>query len=209
MNSLKIIIADDHTLFINGLQLLLKEEAWVEIVDVANSGRELLHLLQNKKADIVLLDINMPQMNGLEAARFIKQGNPAIKLIILSTYNEDHIVEKAKQYGVNGYLLKNCSRDELLQTIKLVMNGHSSFPYREPKENSFPDTEDNFLKQFNLTNREAEILQLLKNGFTNQQIADKLFLSIYTIETHRKNIMQKLGLKSPIALMKFIVENNL
>ena len=89
------------------------------------------------------------------------------------------------------------------------MNNQTSFPYRAPKETNLFDKEDNFLKQFNLTKREAEIIQLLKGGCTNQQLADKLFLSIFTIETHRKNIMQKLGLKTPAALMKFILQNNL
>jgi DNA-binding NarL/FixJ family response regulator len=204
----KIIIADDHTLFINGLQMLLKDEGWIEIMDIASDGKELLELLHRKSPDIILLDINMPRLNGLETARYIKQTNPAAKIVILSTYNEDHLVEKAKQYGVNGYLLKNSNKDELLQTIKLVMNNQTSFPYRVPKEPNLFANEDNFLKQFNLTKRESEIIQLLKTGFTNQQIADKLFLSIYTVETHRKNIMQKLNLKNPSSLMKFIVENN-
>lgn len=209
MDKVKIIIADDHTLFINGLQLLLKDEAWVEIIDVANDGRELLEILHRESADVVLLDINMPKLNGLEAARHINHTFTSTRLIILSTYNEDHIVEKAKSYGVNGYLLKNCSKEELLQTIKLVMNGYTYFPYKAPRENSLFDEGDNFLKGFNLTKRETELIQLLKNGLTNQQIADSLFLSIYTVETHRKNIMQKLGLKKPAALIKFILENNL
>lgn len=209
MKKTKIIIADDHSLFINGLQLLLKEESWIEITDIANDGKELLDILHKDQPDLILLDLNMPNMNGLEASRYIKQSYPAIKLIILSTYNEEHLVEKAKQIGINGYLLKNCNREELLFAVRLVMNNQSSFPYFEPKENNSFDKEDNFLKQFNLTKRELEIINLIKNGFTNQQIADKLFLSIYTIETHRKNIMHKLFLNTPAALMKFIMENNL
>jgi DNA-binding NarL/FixJ family response regulator len=151
----------------------------------------------------------MPVLNGLDAARYIKQTHSSIKLIILSTYNEDHLVDKAKQVGVNGYLLKNSSKEDLLQTIRLVMNNQSAFPYLEPKKENIFDKEDNFLKQFNLTKREMEIIQLLKKDQTNQQVADQLFLSIYTVETHRKNIMQKLGLKTPVALMKFIIEKNL
>ncbi len=209
MNKVKIIIADDHTLFINGLQLLLKNESWVEVIDIANDGKELLSLLSHTKPDLILLDINMPVLNGLDTARFIKQDHSSVKLIILSTYNEEHLVDKAKQIGVNGYLLKNSSKDELLQTIRLVMNNQSSFPYLEPKEENLFDKQDNFLRQFNLTRRETEIILLIKNNFTNQQIADKLFLSIYTIETHRKNIMQKLGLNNPAALMKFIIERNI
>ncbi|HEX7755569.1 MAG TPA: response regulator transcription factor [Niabella sp.] len=209
MDPVKIIIADDHTLFINGLRLLLKEEPQIEVIDVANDGKELLDVLTTTTPDLILLDINMPVLNGLEAARYIKRSYPAIKLIILSTYNEDHLVDKAKQAGVNGYLLKNSSKEELLQTIYLVMNYQSAFPYREPKKENLFDREDSFLKPFNLTKREMEIVLLLKNNLTNQQIADQLFLSIYTVDTHRKNIMQKLGLKSPAALMKFIIEKKL
>lgn len=209
MDTIKIIIADDHTLFISGLQLLLNDQDWIEVIDIANDGKELLDMLPKAHPDLVLLDINMPVLNGLDTARYIKQTYPFIKLIMLSTYNEEHLIDKAKQTGVNGYLLKNSSKDELLQTISMVMNNQTSFPYLQPKEENIFDKQDNFLKQFNLTKRETEIILLLKNNFTNQQIADKLFLSIYTVETHRKNIMQKLGLKSPAALMKFIIENNL
>lgn len=209
MNPIKIIIADDHTLFINGLRLLLNEEPRIEVIDVANDGKELLDVLTTTKPDLILLDINMPVLNGLDAAKYIKRSYPAIKLIILSTYNEDHLVDKAKEAGVNGYLLKNSSKDELLQTIYLVMNYQSAFPYREPKKETLFDREDGFLKPFNLTKREMEIVLLLKNNLTNQQVADQLFLSVYTVDTHRKNIMQKLGLKSPAALMKFIIEKKL
>ena len=209
MNKVKIIIADDHTLFINGLQLLMKDEPWIEIIDIANDGRELLNILHKKVPDIVLLDINMPVMNGLNAVSFIKQTFPLVKVIMLSTYNEDHLIEKAKKLGVNGYLLKNSNKEELFQAIQLVSSGHICFPYRPPKHENEFDAKDGFLKQFNITKREFEILELIKNNLTNQQIADKLFLSVYTVETHRKNMMQKLGLNAPVALMKFIIENNI
>jgi len=209
MTSTRIIIADDHNLFVNGLQLLLKDEQWIKIVDVANDGQELMDILTRTKTDIVLLDSNMPRLSGLDAAMHIKRTYPELKIIIVSTYNEEHLLEKAKRIGVNGYLLKNCSREELLETISLVMNNRTSFPYRPPVNSTLFDKEDGFLKQFNLTKREREIIQLLKENLTNQQIADKLFLSVYTVETHRKNIMQKLQLNSPSSLMKFIFDHGL
>ena len=205
----RIIIADDHNLFVSGIQLLLKDQSWIEVIDIANNGKELLEILSHQQPDIVLLDINMPRLSGLDAALHIKKNYPKIKLIILSTYNEDHLIEKAKKLGVSGYLLKDCNKDELLETIRLVTSNHTSFPYREPTASTIFDSEDSFLKQFNLTKREIEVIQLLKNNLTNQQIADKLFLSIYTVETHRKNIMQKLRLNNPPALMKFIMEHGL
>lgn len=207
--TINIAIADDHNLFIEGLKQLFQDEVDINVKDIANNGKELLSILPNYNIDIILMDINMPELNGLDTIRFLKQSYPMIKTIILSTYNDDHLIEKAKLLGVNGYLLKTANKEELLQTIRLVHRGQSCFPYRQPKHKNIFDSNDNFLKQFNLTKRELEILQLIKNNFTNQQIADQLFLSIYTVETHRKNIMHKTGLKTPSALIKFIVENKL
>lgn len=209
MKKVKIIIADDHTLFIDGLRQLLKDESWIEITDIAVDGRELMRILPHSDADLVLLDINMPQLNGLDAARHIKVAYPVIKLIILSTYSEDHLIDRARHIGVNGYLLKNCNKNELLETISQVMSNQSCFPYRQPDDQVLAEGDDAFLRQFNLTRREVEIIQLLKNGATNKQIADQLFLSIYTVETHRKNIMRKLELNSPASLMKFIFQKGI
>lgn len=195
--------------YIDGLRSLLKNEDQLSIVAIANDGKELLSILQKQVPNIILMDINMPKLNGLDAIRFIKLSHSTVKIIILSTYNEDHLVEKSKQLGANGYLLKNCTKAELMQSIFLVSEGHSCFPYRNPKPSNDFDAADGFLKAYGLTKRELEIIQLIKQDFTNQQIADQLFLSIYTIETHRKNIMHKLGLKHPSALIKFIIEHNL
>lgn len=208
-DKIRIAIADDHTLFNDGLKQLLNEEPDMEIVDVAYDGKELLSILPGKKIDIILMDINMPNLNGLEATKYIKQSNRSVKVIILSTYNDEHLVEKARASGANGYLLKTANKPELLQTIRLTYAGQACFPYNNTiKENSFKSN-DSFLKQFSLSKREIEILKLIRSNHTNQQIADKLFLSIYTVETHRKNIMQKTGLSGPAALMKFIIENNI
>lgn len=206
---LKLIIADDHVLFIEGLRSLIQEEKDLLITAVANNGKELLDLIDREIPDIVLMDINMPVLDGIEATRYLKQAYKEVKIVILSTYNEDHLIEKAKQNGANGYLLKNSSKEDLLQTIRLVSQGQACFPYRTPKIAVAFNETDNFLKQFNITVREKEILQHIKAGLTNQQIADKLFLSVYTVETHRKNIMHKLHLSNPALLMKFIIENNL
>lgn len=207
--TIKLVIADDHQLFIDGLKMLFSSESDMEVMDIACDGKELLLLLQKTTADVILMDVNMPRLNGLEAARLIRHTYPLLKIVMLSTYNDDHLVEKAKQLGANGYLLKTANKEELLQTIRLVAGGQACFPYRQPISRTSMDAGDNFLKQFNLTKREVEILRLIKDNHTNQQIADKLFLSIYTVETHRKNIMQKFGLKSPGALFKFVMEYNI
>jgi DNA-binding NarL/FixJ family response regulator len=203
------MIADDHVLFVSGLQSLLADQDDITIIGHAEDGRELLHILGKETPDIVLLDINMPKLNGLDTARFIKQSYKDIKIIIISTYNQEHIIEKAQATGVNGYILKNSSKEELLQTIKMVMNGKTSFPYLAPVNNDNLDAQSDFIKQFSLTKREVEIINLIKKGVTNKEIATTLFLSQYTVETHRKHIMQKLNLKTPAALIKYMIEKNI
>lgn len=203
-----VIIADDHLLFADGLEQLLNKEDDIHVQSIANNGRTLIDQVRNSKPHIILLDINMPLLNGLDALKRLKQDYPEIKIIILSTYGDNHLIEKAKNNGANGYLLKNANKDELLQTIRLVASGQTSFPYRKPMVENMMD-EDSFIKKNNLTKKEYEIIQYIKQGLTNAQIAEKNFLSIYTVETHRKNIMRKLKLNNPAALMKFILENEL
>ena len=206
---LKIIIADDHTLFIDGLCLLLQHEVNIQILAIAANGRELMSLLHTHTPDIILADINMPGYNGFEALSRIKSYYPKIKVIMLSTYNEEHLIEKAKVGGANGYLVKNADKAELLNVITLVSQGQSCFPYKQPVINSAFNEADAFLKQFQLTKRELELLQFINQNYTNQQMADHLHLSIYTVETHRKNIMQKLNLKNPVELTRFMLQYNL
>jgi len=206
---LSVIIADDHTLFINGLCSLLQNEADIHIMEIAVNGREVLSLLHNHTPNLLLLDINMPGLNGFEVLKQVKAIYPKIKVIMLSTYNEEHLIEKAKAGGANGYLFKNAEKSELLQVMRLVAQGQSCFPYKQPVKNNGFDEDDEFLKQFQLTKRELELLQFIKQNYTNQQMADHLHLSIYTVETHRKNIMQKLNLKNPVELTKFMLQYNL
>ncbi len=207
---LSVIIADDHTLFINGLRMLLENEPDIEILNVAGDGKELMVLLNTNTPDLILLDINMPGINGLEALRRVKAYHSKIKVIMLSTYNEEHLIEKAKAGGADGYLFKNVDKSELLNAMHTVCGGGTAFPQKiVPVVNNKFDEPDPFLKQFQLTKRELELLQLIKQNHTNQQMADRLYLSIYTVETHRKNIMQKLQLKNPVELTKFIMQYNL
>ena len=199
------MLADDHHLFASGVRAMLLDDPAIHILDIAGNGRELLDLISLRQPDVVLIDINMPIMNGLETTRVIREHYPKVKVIILSGYNDGHLVAQAGNYGASSYLLKDCSREELRRTIHLVSSGETFFPYQEHLPENNYETDNAFLKQFHLTRREREILQLISRQQTNQQIANHLHLSIYTIETHRKNIMQKLQLKTPAALMKFIL----
>jgi DNA-binding NarL/FixJ family response regulator len=207
---IRIMLADDHPLFIEGLSMMLRREPDFELCGIANNGREVLDMLPTTKPDLILLDINMPKMNGLETIKYIRQSYPNVKIVMLSGYFDEAIIKEAKIKGANGYLLKSSQRDELIHTIKMVYSGalFATPQQDEPVTGEFL-ANDKFLAQFNLTKRERELIQLIKNGMTNQEIAQNLHLSVYTVETHRKNIMQKLKLNSPGALMKFIIENQI
>ena len=193
----RIMLADNHALFLDGICSLLHQEKNLQVINTAVDGRELLDLLTIEQPDIVILDI----LNGLEVTRRIKQLYPCTRIIMLSAYNETHFITQARSNGASGYLLKNCNKDDLIHTIHLVHAGGYSFPGK------VSNTDMTFLKPYNLTKREIEVVQLISRQYTNQQIADLLHLSIYTIETHRKNIMQKLQLKTPAALIRFILTN--
>ena len=210
IEKIRIMLADDHPLFIEGLKMMLSNEPEFEICGIAYNGREVLDMLPEALPDLILLDINMPKMNGLETIKYIKQSYPSLKIVMLSGYFDDAIIKEAKSKGANGYLLKSSQKDELIETIKAAYAGNNfSSPQNEEKSAESFAVNDQFLQQFNLTKREKELIQHIKKGLTNQDIADTLHLSVYTVETHRKNIMQKLKLNSPGALMKFIIENQI
>lgn len=208
---IQIMIADDHPLFVEGLKMILNSNDLLQISGIANDGKQLLYLLtQNPDIDLILLDVNMPHLNGLDTIKYIKQSFGASKVLMLSAYNDEKVVSQAKQAGADGYILKNSSKDELMNAIMDVVNGKNHFDLQnEPNQEDAFKKMDLFLRKYNLTKREKEILLYLKQTYTNQQIADTLHLSIYTVETHRKNIMQKLQLNSPAALVKFLVEFNI
>ena len=207
---IRIMLADDHPLFIEGLSMMLRREPDFELCGIANNGREVLEMLPTTKPDLILLDINMPKMNGLETIKYIRQSYPNVKIVMLSGYFDEAIIKEAKIKGANGYLLKSSQRDELIHTIKMVYSGALfATPQQENQVTGEFLANDKFLAQFKLTKRERELIQLIKNGMTNQEIAQNLHLSVYTVEKHRKNIMQKLKLNSPGALMKFIIENQI
>jgi two-component system nitrate/nitrite response regulator NarL len=209
MKKIRLTIVDDHTLFAEGIQSLLKEEPNIEIVNILNDGRNLIKSIEKDPSDLVLLDISLPGMNGLEAAKILREHHPGLKIIMLSTYNEAHLIEKAKSYGANGYMLKSVSKEELIQAINQVCEGKNLIlEYHAESINEFQQS-DGFLKQFQLTKRELEIIQLIKKHYTNQQISKVLYLSIFTVETHRKNIMKKLGINNPSHLIRFIIEKGL
>jgi DNA-binding NarL/FixJ family response regulator len=205
-----ILLIDDHPLVLDGIKTMLKDEPSVEIVGACKTAVEALAFLSNNEPDIILLDISLPDMNGLELCEKIRTTNKQTKIIGLTSTNEAGIITGLLQRGGNGYLLKNMEREELLEAIRTVQKGKV---YLSKSAN------DKVLEQFQstkaaeethlLTRREKEILQLLADGLTGPQIAEKLFLSPLTVETHRKNLFRKFNAHSVQLLLKIARDSKL
>ncbi len=202
-----IILADDHRLFTEGLSALFENDTDVQISEVYSHGRELLQKIGMIQADILLLDIKMPELNGIQILKEIKKRDISLPVIMLSTYSDVSTVIECKNLGASGYMLKNTGKAEFKTALMQVMHGKTVFPSLENSHQTQLDTFHYAKENFKITKREWEIIQLIKLKYTNQKISEKLSLSIYTVETHRKNIMQKLNIKTPINLFHFIHEN--
>lgn len=203
------MIADDHRVFIDGMKALLKEVPGLEVVGDAENGEQLLKQVEACRPDVVLSDIQMPLMDGIEAAKEIGKRFPGVKVIALTMLNESMFIKKMLEAGACGYLIKTINKDELVKAIRVVAAGEKYFSaevgvqlmnHFSEKEKSGPDL---------LTRREKEILLMISQGFTDKEIAEKIFLSPLTITTHRKNILSKLGLKNKVELTRFAIEHKL
>jgi DNA-binding NarL/FixJ family response regulator len=194
---IRLLIADDHLVMLDGLVSLLREEKNIEITDTANNGEQVIDLVGRNEYDICLLDINMPKLDGIEAAKWIRKNKPHVKIIILTTHNEEEIIAEMLYIGVSGYMLKTSTRRELTEGINRVMSGKMFFTDEVQAAilNDYINKSDPQKRStagvIVFTERESEILQLLAGGFTNDKIAENLRISFRTVETHRKNMMQK------------------
>ena len=207
-NRTSIWIADDHLLFNDGLKLMLEGEPDLIVTQQLTSGEEVISQLELQQPQLMLLDINMPKLNGLELASRVKKQYPQIKIIIVSMYSDQQFVEISKKNGVPGFILKNTSRDELVTCIRTVLDGGTYYDWKLPVDKKVHEN-DFFIKQFKLTKRELEIISLIRKRHSNQEIANQLFISLYTVETHRRNINTKLNINHPIDLVAFAVEHGL
>ncbi len=208
---IKIIIVDDHPIFIDGLSNMLSNVANIEIVGSANNGQQLLDLLEIQEVDVILLDINMPIMDGLEAAKIITQKHKEIKLLMLSMYDENKFVKEAIEIGAKGYILKNIEKTALVNAIEIVAGGRVYFDpeIQEKMMQVLQSPSDNKASQElidQITTREKEVLQQIALGMTSIEIGKKLFISKNTVETHRKNLLMKLNAKNTPTLLKIAYE---
>lgn len=202
MRKIRIIIADDHKIFTNSLRLLLESNPDILVVDEVFDGIELVSSIEKNEVDIVLLDINMPKKSGIEVlSHFFRKKETAPKFIVISMFTDKAVLKKVENLGALAFLPKNLGKEELMQTVYAVFQSENEtnrvHTFYEPEKDSFDL----------LTRKEKEILGEISNGLGNQAIADKLFCSLFTIQTHRRNINTKLGLKGHAALLNFIHDN--
>mgnify|MGYP003042524940 CR=1 FL=1 len=205
-----ILIADDHRIMVDGLYGILKDEKSIGNIYTAFDGREAVNQALARQVDCVILDINMPVLNGIEAAKQIRQQKPFVKLIMVSMLCDGSIVAKALKAGADAFIIKNTGKEELLKAITRVMKNEkyisAELSYdllHKMNRNAEKETESH------LTQREKEIIRYIADGLTAHEIADKLFISHRTVDTHRKNILQKLHLKNIAALTRYAADNNL
>jgi len=217
MTDTSILIADDHPIFVDGIVSLIEGIDGFSVVSTAVNGKDALDKIPQSHPDIVLMDINMPEMDGVEATRIIKDQYPDVKVIMLTMYDEIRLIKDVLEIGARGYILKNIGREDLIKALETVSNGQ---PYLDPAVQekmiiSLSGNEEDVQDEPNaelvnsITTREMEILQLIAMGMTSGEIAKKLFISKNTVETHRKNLLGKLNVKNTAALLKFAYQNGL
>jgi DNA-binding NarL/FixJ family response regulator len=193
----KIFIVDDHYMIIEGIKSLFVDEESIEWYGHAMNAASCMAFLQNQLPDIILMDINLPDMSGVDLCREVHKQYPKIKIIGLSTFNQLSFIKKMMEHGASGYILKNVTKEELIEAIDIVMQGEQYFSDEvsgllEAKTTDFPT----------ITRREKEVLELIAQGLTNPEIAAKIFVSVNTVDTHRKNLLMKLEAKNTADLVR-------
>ena len=208
---IRILIIDDHPLVIDGVATMVKAVDYLEVMGACKSGRDAIEFLSVNEPDIILLDISLPDIDGLELCSQIRKINKTVKIIGLTSTNEAGIITQFLAKGGNGYLLKNMEREELISAIDEVLNDKIFLSKAANQKilEQYHTVNDALKSTPVLTRREKEIMQLLYEGLTGPQIAEKLFLSPFTVETHRKNLMQKLNVNSTQLMLRYAKENKL
>ncbi|HSH50805.1 MAG TPA: response regulator transcription factor [Bacteroidales bacterium] len=211
MEKIKVVIVDDHTLFRDGLKLILSKSDEVEVVGEAADGKEFLDKYPKLADVIVLMDIEMPVISGIEATRLAVERNPESRIIALTMFEEYEYYYQMIEAGAKGFLLKNSSIDQVLQAVKEVAKGENYFS----KElllaivQNMSELKTTQSKTDNLSEREIEVLHLICKGYSNQEIAEKLFLSKRTVDKHRANILEKTGSKNTASMVMYALKNKI
>lgn len=216
MEKIKILIVDDHPMIRHGIKSLLGDEPSINVAAEAGNGLEAIEVVDKEAFDLIIMDIKMPEMNGIEATEIILANHPHLKVLAMSMYDEQRYIVKMLQAGALGYILKNTGKQELLNAIHTVMDGESYFSqevssimmsqFMSRKSTGYVDTSK---PDINLTKRETEIIRMISEELTNSEIADKLGISPRTVDTHRRNLLQKLDVKNTAGLVKYAIQHNI
>lgn len=210
---IKLLLADDHNIILDGLTQMFASNDNINVVSTANNGKEVLDKLNLASFDVILLDINMPIMNGIECAQEVLKLNPNQKIIMLTMNEEKSIIEKMISVGVKGFLLKTTEKEELENAIKMVHTGKEYFSSSITKimmsANTGSKPASNLEILSTLTEREIEIIKYIAEGFSSAEIGEKLFISPRTVETHRTNIMKKIEVNNVAGMVRFAFQNKL
>lgn len=204
---IKVYIVDDHAVVIEGIYSLLQKEKDIEMAGYASNAANCLQYFSNHTADVILMDISLPDMNGVDLCKLIKKNYPGIMVLALSTFNQGTYIRKMMESGASGYLLKNAGRQEIIEAIKVVVKGKTYLSFDAGQALKSGTEQLNSIPP--LTKREKEVLAAVAEGLTNMQIAEKLFISVDTVESHRKNLHAKLNVKNTAMLVRFALENEL
>jgi DNA-binding NarL/FixJ family response regulator len=209
---INLLIADDHQLITDGLSQILKAEKMIGEIHIAKNGKEAVDVVSKENIDCVIMDINMPELNGMEATKLIKNGKPGVKIIVVSMLCDASIVSKMLKAGADAFINKDTGKAELLKAIVKVMN-NEQYISPEISRDLFRHLDNRNVNistaEKHLTKREIEIIRHIADGLTNNEIAARLFLSNVTVETHRKNMLAKLQVKNTASLVKYAADHKL
>ena len=212
---IKIVIADDQVIVAEGIGVMLEQQEDFELMGIAANGEKLMHLLNSVKPDMVLLDLNMPVMDGFATCGQVREKFPEIVVVALTTYDEDKMRQRIKAAGAAGMLLKYTSAVDLATNLRLIMMNGNNGPFMSGESANNGESEeqtdknDVFLLKHKISDREMDVVRLIAEGLNSEEIAKRLFLSEHTIKTHRKNILEKLDLNNTAELISFIHKNKL
>lgn len=209
--SKRIILVDDHTMFIDGIKTIINKIDTYQVIGEASNGKEALELLDKQEVDLVITDINMPEMSGTELTKRIKENNPDIKIMVLSMYDDREIIHEIVMSEAEGYILKNAGKKELLSALQKILNGgtYYSNEVMEIITENYVRKQKAIEKTKDLTSREIEILKLVCQEHSTPEIADILHISPLTVETHRKNILKKTKARTIVGLIRFAIETGI
>ncbi len=213
MANIKVLLVDDHKIVRDGIKLMLEPQAGIDVVAEAENGEKVIGLLQELPVDVIVMDINMPKMNGIVTTKLVKEKYPGIKVLALTMSSDDTHIRQMVQAGASGYIMKSAGREELTTAIHEVMEGKHYFSdqatqsimmdlVKNKGKSSAPDP-------IHITERETEVLQMIVKEHTNQEIAEKLYISPRTVDAHRRNLLQKTGARNTAGLVSYAFQHGL